>query len=70
MLRKASEVRHNTDDDVAEIIDKALKIAESATCPDAMREAVFVQAVSLLSGKHIEYEQVGLRANGMAVPRG
>lgn len=70
MLRKASEVRLHDDAQVAEILDKAIELAMRDTVPTGMREAVFVQACGLLAQKQVEFEQVGLRANGLAVPPG
>lgn len=70
MLRKASEVRLHDDEQVAATIDAALSIAMRETVPTGMREAVFVQAVGLIAQKQVEFEQVSLKAGGMAIPRG
>jgi hypothetical protein len=70
MLRKASEVRFHSDEQVQECIDKALELAFRPEVPEAFREPVFAQAVGLYAQKHLEFEQVTLSPNGLGVPRG
>lgn len=70
MLRKASEVRYNSDEQVAEAIDKALALATRESVPAELRAAVLTAAVPLYAQKHVELEQVQLGANHLAIPQG
>lgn len=58
MLRKAHEIPLHSDEQVAEIIDKAIEQATRVTVPEDLREAVFVQACGLFAQKQVEYEQI------------
>lgn len=70
MLRKASEVRYHSESQVAEIVDAALVIAARDEVPEALREAAFTVAATLLAQKHVELEQIQVAPNGMVVPGG
>lgn len=69
MLRKAQEIRIHTDEQVGEIIDRALEQAERVTVPEDLREAVFVQACGVFAQKQVQYEQLPTagvgRGNGL-----
>lgn len=70
MLRKASDVRYHDDTQVEEILVKALGLVETLSVPDDLREPVFVQACGLYAQKHLEFEQVQVAVNGLAIPQG
>ena len=70
MLRKASEARYHDDEQVAEIIDKAIGLAMRAETPLPLAEAVFVKACGLYAQKQVEITATPIAGNGIAVPRG
>jgi hypothetical protein len=69
MLRKASTIRYYDDEQVAEIVDKALALARRDDVPEQLAGVVFVQACGLYAQQHTEFEQVTLAGGGMAIPR-
>lgn len=64
MLRKAAEIHYHTEEQVEGVITQALAQAARDDVPEALREAVFVQACGLLAQKHVQMEQVGIALGG------
>jgi hypothetical protein len=64
------EIRYHTDEQIEASIGFGLAIVENLVPPDDLREAVFTQACSMHSAKHIMEEVAQPMPLNMIVPRG
>ena len=70
MLRKASEVRFTSDEQITDAVQAALELVEALEVPEDLRAVVFTFAASNMVAKHVELEAVQINAGGMVIPRG
>ena len=66
MSMRKVELFFSTEEQVREFIEYGLALVDDIEPPEDLREAVFVQAVTLRQARHVQWEQIGL---GMAIPR-
>lgn len=65
MILQKKEIQNYTQDEVRAHIGDALALLDEYDPPADLREAVFVQAVGLYSGKQIIVEQMQTSPNGI-----
>ncbi len=67
---RRSEHRHHTDEQVTDVILKALELVEALEVPQDLRGPAFVQACGLFAQKSIVAEPAGSPIVAMGIPRG
>lgn len=71
MSLRFSEHHHNSDEQVAEYLSKALAVVDELELTDELRPVAFVKAVDLYAAKSVTAEQIGLAGlPSMEIPRG
>ena len=70
MLRKTDEAHFHTPADIAGYLDTARGLLEEAGLGTADHDATLAALVNLLAQKQVTFEQVGVGAPHMAIPRG
>lgn len=70
MAYRTDVYHHNTPAEVRAYLQGALEIVDELEPPEDLRVPLFVQAATLLAGKQVFYEQVGLNGPAMHIPRG
>lgn len=64
------EERHHTDEQVRDVLDKAVTLVDDLGIPAELREAAFVKACDLYAAKNIVIEQVQPHPLGLDLGRG
>lgn len=67
--RKASELPHNSPEQVTQYLDTALRLTAEMDVPEDLRVAFFNKAVDLVAAKQITLEQIQASPLGMVLGR-